>query len=487
MSDLLATKQQAVGRPNILFILSDQHNPFVLGCEGDPWVRTPNLDRLAAEGVVFSNCYCQNPLCVPSRASLITGQYCRSIGIYENRHIMEANSITFPRVLAAAGYRTCLIGKAHFNGEQFHGYQQRPYGDLYGQAHQPDPRRTPDKGESGLGGLLTQPGPSGIPLPLAQTEICVAEAAKWLQAYLALSERPFCLSVHFDKPHFPMNPPPELFRYYEGKIPLPQVPEGHLERAVPFVRHAVRVNGAIEHFGRHRHLHERALAAYYGCVEWVDNAVGRLLDVLGYLGLAENTIVIYTSDHGEMAAYHGYWQKTVFFDRSARVPLIIRWPKWFPAGRRQDMVGLLDLFPTMCEAAGIPIPEQCEGVSLMPLLRADGTIGRNAIFSESVVLKVPEHAGCMIRTGPWKYNLYLDGAQELYNLEEDPGEWHNLAANPGLAPEVTALRQRVEEFWRPEEQLSRYGKTPLMAREKHFYQFSNQFTLGDGTVVDARP
>ncbi|MFO7611612.1 MAG: sulfatase-like hydrolase/transferase, partial [Clostridia bacterium] len=165
-------------RPNILFILSDQHSPHVLGCAGNRDIRTPNLDSLASEGVVLDNMYCQNPLCVPSRASLITGRYSRNTGIYDNMHIMEANTTTLPGVLSANGYRTCLIGKSHFNGEQYHGYMQRPYGDLYGQGHQPDPGRRPEFGINGLGDVLANSGPSEMPIELTQTEICVAEACK---------------------------------------------------------------------------------------------------------------------------------------------------------------------------------------------------------------------------------------------------------------------------------------------------------------------
>lgn len=475
-------------RPNILFILADQHSPLEMGCAGHPVVQTPHLDQLSSEGVVFDNCYCQNPLCVPSRASLLTGQYCRSHGIYDNQHILESNSVTFPRVLSSAGYRTCLIGKAHFNGEQFQGFQQRPYGDLFGQAHQPDPRRDSTMGVTGLGRLLVQPGPSAIPIALTQTEVCVAEAAKWLQAHIGLHvAQPFCLCVHLDKPHFPMNPPRRYFARYERNVILPDVPRDYLERAVPFVREAIAVNGAGEHFGKDRELHERALAAYYGCVEWVDDAVGRLLEVLEYLELAEDTVVIYASDHGEMAARHGFWQKTVFFEPSARVPLIMRWPMGFSGGqRRSEPVGLIDLFPTLSEIAAAATPATCEGLSLLPLLRS-GQIARDAIFSESVVLKHPEHAGCMIRTGHWKYSLYLDGYDELYDIVEDPQEWHNLAMDSQYRDAVEELRDRVTRFWHPEEQAHRYSTTPRMAREKHFYEFSNQFLLGDGVVVDARP
>ena len=475
-------------RPNILFFFSDQHSPHVTGFGGNDTIDTPSLDRLAAEGVVFDNAYCQNPLCVPSRCSVVTGRYCRNIGIYDNQHILEQNCATFPRVLSAAGYRTCLIGKAHFNGEQFHGYQQRPYGDFYGQAHQPDPGRMPEKGPAGLGGVIKAAGPSGIPLPLTQTEICVAEASKWLQCHAGLhGEQPFCLSVNFDKPHFPICPPPHLFNKYVDRVKLPAVREGHLDRTVPFARKAIdATHTGYHHFEPEAHL--KTLAAYYGCVDWVDDAIGRILSVLEYLGLDENTIVIYSTDHGEMGGEHGTWQKTLFYEASARVPLIVRWPgKATPGHTVEAPVGLIDLFPTMCEVAGIETPESCDGVSLTPVLSVGNDLGRDAIFSESTVLKHPTHAGCMIRTGNWKYAYYMDGAEELYNLDTDPDEWDNLAGKPENTDLQADLRRRVIDFWEPDKQIDRFNATPSMAREKHFYEYSNQFMLGDGTVVDARP
>lgn len=468
-------------KPNILFLLSDQHNPGVLGCEGDPLARTPQLDALARSGTRFANAYCQNPLCAPSRASILTGKYSKTTGIYDNQHILESNSTTIPRVLGMHGYRTCVIGKTHFNGEQFHGYQQRPYGDLFGQAHQPDPRREESRGEAGLGGLFEGTGASGIPLPLTQTEICVAESAKWLQVHRSLyPEKPFFLSVHFDKPHFPFNAPGHFFRNYDGIVPMPVVDQRAMEEAVPFVKCSPHSSS----FSPGEVLRTRA--AYYACVEWIDDAVGRILATLDHLGLAGNTLVVYSTDHGEMCGEHGIWQKTVFFDGSARVPLIIRKPGPPSEKLISEPVGLIDLFPTFCEAASIGTPSDCEGFSLLPLL-SGGRAERDAIFCESVVLKQPRLAGCMIRTGEWKYNLYLDGSQELYNMQDDPGEIHNLAASPRCAETVAALRKRVEEYWMPADQPGRYDKTPRMSREKHFYPFSNQFLLGDGTFADARP
>jgi len=477
-------------RPNFLFICSDQHNADFTGYAGHSVQKTPALDSLAREGIVFRQAYCQNPLCVPSRASMMMGKYSKNIGIYENRHIMQSNNDTLPRLLSREGYHTCMIGKTHINGEQYQGFDQRPYGDIYGQAHQPDPRRTPEKGESGLGDILLDSGPSGIPLAMTQTEICVAEAVKWLQIYnYGKSANPFFCCVNFDKPHFPINPPERYFNSYAGKVTLPEQKCDYIrEKAVPFVKKAVEQNGLWEHYGINREFHEKTLAAYCGCIEWVDNAMGRIVDALDYMGLGKDTIVIYTSDHGEMACQKGFWQKSVFFDQSARVPLIIRYPERFSGGRElESPVGLIDMFPTICSLAGIEPSSDCDGEDLTSYLLSGAPLSRKEIFCESAVLKVPEHAGCMLRTEKWKYNYYLDGFEELYDMSVDPLEDANLCNDSTLNELKQTLKEKVIVFWEPDKQLKRYAETPLMRHEKHFYFYSNQFVTGDGKIVDAAP
>ena len=423
--------------PNILFILTDQHRHDFSGFAGHNIVKTPHLDRLAEEGVVFENAYSQNPLCVPSRSSLLTGKYSKNIGIYANQDILDAVEKTIPGVLGSHGYRTCLIGKAHFNGEQYHGYQQRPYGDIYGQGHQPDPQR--DESVSGLGGGLSNAGISGIPLPLTQTEICVSETAKWLQEHVALhAEEPFMLSVNFDKPHFPMRAPEKFLRRYRGKFQPLDITKEFLVSQVPFAQRAVTVFGGFD-----REATVNQLESYCACIEWVDDAIGRVLETLDYLGLRENTVVIYSSDHGELAGEYGAWNKTLFFDASNKVPLIINQPGKSAAGRSPELVGLLDLFPTCCEIAGANIPASCDGESLMPILAKDGAWTRDAIFSESAFLGFTELAGCMIRVGKWKYNHYLDGTEELYDMEQDPGEQNNRAEDQ----ELKTIKQELKKVF----------------------------------------
>lgn len=476
-------------RPNILFILSDQHSPHVIGCGGNEIINTPRLDKLASEGVKFNNMYSQNPLCVPSRASLITGQYSKTTGIYDNMHIMQANITTLPRTLSENGYKTCLIGKSHFNGEQYHGYQQRPYGDLYGQGHQPDPGREKEFGINGLGDVLGNSGPSEMPIELTQTEICVAEACKWMQLHKSGgSEQPFMLSVHFDKPHFPIKPPKKYFDKYRGKLKLPIVHENLIESPIPFIKEGILHNETGHHYGKDYELQLRTLESYYGCVEWVDDAIGRIVDVLDYLGLAEDTIVIYSSDHGEMGGEHGTWQKTLFYEASARVPAIIRWPGMIEPGTETDEItGLLDMFPTICDAAEIQIPDTCEGLSLIPLMQKGAKLNREGVFSESAVLRATQIAGCMYRTDKWKYCYYIDGKEELYNLEADPDETNSLVSSVKFSKTLLEFRRITTEFWKPEEYLARLARTPIMSKEKHFYEFSNQFVTGDGRILDARP
>ena len=370
----------------------------------------------------------------------------------------------------------------HLNGEQFHGFDERPYGDFFGQAHQPDPRR--DGTESGLGGLVANSGPSGIPLPMTQTEICVSEAAKWLQIHTSVSpEQPFCLCVSFDKPHFPLCPPASYFAHYDGKLTASVLPPGYYEGAVPIVRRAIDV------FGQSEFDEAKALASYYGCIEWVDDAVGRLLDVVEYLGLRENTLIVYSSDHGELGGDHGCWNKTLFFEQSARVPLIVAGPCVARAGATCDRpVSLVDLFPTFCGAAGVTAPAACAGRSLLPLVTDPANSWeRDAIFSETAFYGMPELAGCMIRMGDWKYCYYLDKTEELYNLRDDPGEWKNLALCHTHSDIVFRLRERVIQFWQPEKQIERLRATPKVRRHKHHYPFSNQFLCGNGMIVDARP
>ena len=487
-------------RPNIIFFFTDQHSSQFLGVsnvrdeEGRPLSDTPNLDRLAQSGVYCSNSYCQNPLCVPSRSSMLTGEYSKHLGIYENRHILEPDALTIPKLLSQAGYRTALIGKAHFNGEQWHGYQQRPYGDILGQAHQSEYLRTGHfrESEHGLEDLLDNSGSTDIPLALTQTEICVAESVKWLQEHALGAQQPFFLSVNFDKPHFPYRAPQRLYEKYIDRVKLADTWELSQQDTgwmVEFVQKAFEVNGGWEHWGKDKEIHRRALAAYCACVEWVDDAIGRIIDAMTYLGLIEDTLIVYASDHGEMASEKGAWQKSVFYDQSVKVPMIFSWPGYIRENSiTNELVGLIDLMPTFAEYG--QCLEGCadkEGLSLKALLEQGVPLDRTEIFAESVVLKVPEHAGCMMRTQRFKYNYYLVGRHELYDMENDPNELNNAINDSSYASTAAMMKARIETFWKPDQQWDRYHACPRVAREKHFHLSANQFVSSDGVIIEAFP
>ena len=335
-------------RPNILFLLSDQHSPRVMGCAGDPTVRTPHLDALAESGVMFENAHCGSPLCVPSRMSMMTGRHCSDIDVWTNSCFLSSNIPTFCHSLGAAGYENLLAGRMHFMGaDQMHGFHRRLIGDV---------------GSYAIGG----PGPNFINIPRAgcgMDRACVEVAGPGRSTYQAYDDavleaceqyltqrahdggdRPFFLTAGFVLPHCPFVAPKKLYDYYYENLPLPQMPEGYFADMPP----------AMQKWREERGIHDlseeeirAARAGYYGLVEYFDGIVGRLMARLEATGLLDNTIVIYSSDHGESAGENGLWWKGQFYQSSVGVPFIVSAPGRFPAGlRRRENISLLDLGPT---------------------------------------------------------------------------------------------------------------------------------------------
>jgi choline-sulfatase len=332
--------------------------------------------------------------------------------------------------------------------------------------------------------MIHSAGACGIPLPLTQTEICVSETTKWLQEHVALHrEQPFLLSVNFDKPHFPFKAPVKYLRHYQDQTTPFECSDEYIANSVPFVRRAAETFGC----GWGKDDQTKALEGYCACIEWVDDAIGRILDSLEYLGLREDTVIVYASDHGELAGQYGSWNKTLFFDASSKVPLIFNWPGRIPVGQRDHLTGLIDLFPTFCDLADVESPDDCDGESLTSSFSGESDMCQRMIFSESAFLGAPAHAGCMIRKDNWKYNYYLDGAEELYDMENDSLEVRNVAGDKKLANIKRELKKILVQFWMPECHSQRISHTNKAMRHKHCYEFSNQFVSKDGTMFDARP
>lgn len=483
-------------KPNVLFFFSDQHSMHHIGAYGGDIVRTPTLDRLADDGYRFDNCYCQSPLCVPSRSSLFAGKYVRNILTYENDCILDTSRhIPFPKLVSNEGYRSCVIGKQHINGEQFMGFKQRPYGDYYGQGHQPDPYRDADErqGKSGLGevrngGYFELSGPTGIPEFQISEHIISYEAVKWLQEHKELHlDEPFFLMLNFPKPHWPYNPPAGYFDLYKDAVHTEELDESLWEKDVPYIQNLRKQWGVTS--GNKADM-DKALAAYLGCITHIDALMGSIIESLEYLGFAENTMIVYSTDHGDMAGEHNLWQKGCFYEGSAGVPLIIKMPKDYPGGKHiEENVGLLDLYPTFCDVCGVGETEslELEGRSLLSLIEGSGDSGRDAVFSEIGWRTFAGDAGCMVKKGNLKYNYYLESGHEMYDLEDDPDERNNLIGNTEYADTEAELRKLAEEFFEPQEFNRRYASQLRFHQQKFRHTYSNQYVLSDGTIIDARP
>lgn len=449
---LIGSDYSCMERPNILIILSDQHHARILGCAGDSVVRTPNLDRLAAEGVRFDQTYCAAPLCVPSRMTFMTSRSCSNIEVWNNNCILPSDIPTFAHTLACAGYETVLCGRMHFEGpDQLHGFEKRIAGDFT--------RNIP-----GLSGVTL----AGLPAGTGQTRSAVATAGAGrtsIQAYdeevtaaackfIASREpgdRPWCMVVGYYLPHSPFFCSQELFDEYYDRVPMPEVPQHELDNRHPAILKWLEIRGLLDPLSEQQVRNARA--AYYGMVTQLDSNIGKVLDTLRTSPHADGTLRVYLSDHGEMAGEHGMWWKSNFYDGSARVPMIWSWPGRLPQGYvRSDLTSLLDVGPTLEAFAGYDGPHRTDGHSLLPLLQDINATdpGRpDAITAELVGARAP--AAKMIRCGPWKLITYHGFPEpQLFNLESDPAEIYDRAADPACAEIRRDLLERVCQGWDPE-------------------------------------
>lgn len=438
-------------RPNFLVILSDQHNPKQMGCAGDGVVRTPNLDGLAERGVLFESTYCASPLCVPSRMTFLTGRHCSDIEVWSNGCMLASDIPTFAHALGIAGYEAVLGGRMHFVGpDQRHGFERRIIGDVLSPFPGGPP---PDLGEA-LRGTTGQSrravevaGPGRTCYQAYDVAVTDACCAFLEQRDRADAQRPFCLVAGYVLPHCPFVCPKDLYEEYYDRVEVPGVPEGYMDRLHPAVglwREKRGVNGLSDEAVR------KARAAYYGLVTFMDGLIGRLLKTLADTPFGENTVVVYLSDHGEMAGEHGMWWKSSFYEGSAGVPMLWSWPGRFAEGRRLDAVtSLLDVGPTLIELAGGAQLPGAAGRSLRGFLEGSGEVAGwpDEAFSENYSGS-DEPPGRMVRRGPWKLNHYHGYDEpQLFNVADDPEEFEDRADDPACAEVKAELLARALKGW----------------------------------------
>ena len=416
----------SVKPPNLLFILADQWRASALGVGSDEIVRTPHIDRLASQGVHWQRAYASNPVCTPNRSCILTGRFSHQHGMITNNLMLPPSEVCWPEVYRAAGYATHYIGKWHMDGVEKpgfvpHGWRRRGFDTFEGfnRGH------TYHKhwGFDNDGGPIAEKWNANGRVyyePSLQTDLAI----DFMRQY---QDQPFCCYVSWGPPHTPFNPPDAWDKYTSSDIRLrPNVPKDHQQRA------------------------RKDLARYYGLCESLDFEMGRLLEFLDESGLADNTLLVFTADHGELAGSHGKYRKSEPEDESLNVPLIMRMPGRIKSGlQSQTLCNSIDLMPTMLTLCGLTTPEACVGRDLSGAIAGQGIAPDvESVYTEGKVNSGPPQendSGRRNRRRPetsnaWRslvtrrYKLTVrggfDNVERLIDLENDPFEQENLAGDP---------------------------------------------------------
>ncbi|MBA7630845.1 N-acetylglucosamine-6-O-sulfatase [subsurface metagenome] len=469
------TTKAKINQPNIIFIMADDHASHALSCYGSKINKTPNLDRLAKDGMRFDNCFCTNSICAPSRAVILTGKYSHINGVIDNRVKFDGGQQTFPKLLQKAGYETAVIGKWHLKTNPTGFDYWNILVGSWGQGEYFDPLFSENGRKKTVKGYVTD----------VITDLCL----DWLKK--RKGDKPFCLMYHHKAPHRNWQPDAKHAKMYEDvDIPEPETfnddyntrsdaarqqemtIEHHLTPGALKVKPPKNLAGKKlkewntkgvhgEYWSPSAELtgealkkwkYQRYIKDYLRCVASIDDNVGRLLDYLNAAGLAENTIVIYTSDQGFYLGEHGWFDKRFMYEESLRMPLLVRYPKEIKAGSVNDDIVLnLDFAPTLLDFAGVSKPADMQGRSFRALLRGqapgDWRMSMHYHYYEYPGWHaVKRHYG--LRTKRYKLiHFYYDiDAWELYDLQKDPNELNNVYDNPAYADIVKQLKAELKRL-----------------------------------------
>jgi len=428
-------------RPNILLLMADQFRADCVGASGNRVIRTPNLDRIATEGVLFRRGYSTTPSCTPARAGLLTGWAPWRHGMLGYGRVAERYANEMPRMLREAGYYAVGVGKMHWYPQRtLHGFH-RTVVDESGRAETPgfvsDYRRwfgeqAPglDPDATGLGWNDYAAKPYALPERLHPTRWTGDRAVEFLASYREPS--PWFLKVSFARPHSPYDPPERLWKLYEDSD-LPRAFVGRWAERYAHRGEDLRSSTWWGDLGPAKVRSTRQ--GYYGAVSFVDEQVGRILDELDRRGERDRTLVIFTSDHGDMTGDHHLWRKTYAYESSARVPMLMRWPDRLRAGGDRPKLGLpvelRDILPTFMEAAGVePRPYDFDGSSLLKLALGDASGRPAAMDLEHSRCYWPESDWTGLTDERWKYvHWSVTGEEQLFDLAADPHELDDLAGD----------------------------------------------------------
>lgn len=430
---------------NVVFILSDQHNPFFTGCYGHPLAETPAIDGLAARGVRFENAYCNYPLCVPGRASMFTGRYVFEIGTWDNALPWTGTPQGWSHHFRRSHALLTTIGKLDFKPSADHGVENEIDGghrksrDIHGLfRHEPDlPPRWSKHGQ------MLQSGPRDDLSEQSFGDFAHAErAAEWIRNERP-ADRPWILNVNFHQPHPSWPCPPKLWEKWDARVKLEDLPEKYFEPIEKL--HPFHQSFAHHQCGRYATDEQmrRGVAAYLAHCELVDRNVQRVLDGIDAAGIAGETLVIYASDHGENCRAHQIWGKMNMYEDAIRVPLVIAGPDVRRGAVESSPVSMLDIFPTCADAVGVDGPAEFRGISLLGQCRGDADAPRNEyVLSEYHANGFPA-AAFAVSDGKMKYVECVGERPMLFDLVNDPQELHDRVLEQPDAPEtLAAIRHR---------------------------------------------
>jgi uncharacterized sulfatase len=456
-------------RPNVLLIYSDDLNTDI-GCYGDPVVMTPNIDRLAARGVRFDRAYCQYPLCNPSRASTMTGLRPDTLKVYDlQTNLREGHPriTTLPQIFKNNGYFSARVGKIyHYGVPRQIGSGGMDDPDSWDLAINPRGR---DKDEESKIHLLTRGTGTTLGFSMSWLNMdsrdedqtdgqCTTETIKLLERF-AREKRPFFIGAGFFRPHTPYIAPNKYFDMYpKESAKLRSGPKDDLDDVPP-----IALTIKPSNYGLSESDLKDCRRAYAAATSFVDAEVGRLLESVDRLGLTDNTVVVFISDHGYLLGEHGQWQKQLLFEESARVPMIFAGPGVSGRGGSPRTVEMLDIYPTLVELCGLPKPKhKLEGKSLAPLLKDPAAKWNRPAYSQ-VTRKVgpgkdaKEIMGRSVRNERWRYTEWDGGklGSELYDHDKDPHEFHNLAKDNKHSKVVDEMKQLLTQLREPKRKAER--------------------------------